>query len=115
MSYVSTRSQSGRDKSADTPTATKVQINILDNEQQDTGISELRQNASLTHDEKLDYLCKKVDEIAETVKSLKKENEHKDKKIKVLEQRIESLEQYTRRDDIVIAGFHPAPPPLSAS
>ena len=64
---------------------------------------------SLSSEQKLDFLCKRVDELtfyAKEIKTLKKADEEKDRKIKSLEQIVESLEQCTRRDDVVISGFN---------
>ena len=70
----------------------------------------------LTLEDKIDHLYKRVEQLvvyAQEIASLKAENAEKDKRIQTLEQRIDSLEQYTRRDDVVITGFRTAPAPLS--
>ena len=59
-------------------------------------------------EEKLNFLCKEISQIKKLqleVTKLKKENMEKDVKIKSLESRLEDLEQYTRRDDLVISGM----------
>ena len=58
-----------------------------------------------TMDDKLDFLCIKLTSLTADVENLKKENREKDQKIKVLETRIGELEQYSRRDDLVITGI----------
>ena len=63
-----------------------------------------------TSDDKIDYLCKRIDtiaEIVEEIKELKRLNKEKDVKITELEARVEAMEQYSRVDNIVISGFKP--------
>ena len=102
----------------DSPTVKEVPNNINENnEQSDTAQSvekSLARHMSL--EEKIDHLTKRVEELvvyAQEITSLKADNAKKDKKIQFLEQRIDALEQYTRRDDVVITGFHTAPVSLS--
>ncbi len=61
------------------------------------------QRASI--DEKLNYLCTQMSKLAVENEQLKKDSIQKDLRIKSLESRINDLEQYTRRDDIVITGI----------
>ena len=58
-----------------------------------------------TMDEKLNYLCNKMTLLTADVELLKQESVEKDRKIQTLEIRIMELEQYSRRDDIVITGI----------
>ena len=117
MSTIMTRRNTGKEKSAATPAAPKASKNDKEVQESETSDSEPILNLdSLSSEQKLDFLCKKVDELisfAKEIKLLKRSNEEKDKKIKSLEQRIESLEQYTRRDDVVVTGFDQGPVPLS--
>ena len=120
MSTVTTRRNAGKDKPAITPTTTQGEkSNKSEQEMQEKDDTDTEPNlnlSSLTNDQKLDFLCKRMDELsfmAKEMKKLKKDNEEKDKKIMVLEHRIESLEQSTRRDDVVVSGFDPGPIPLA--
>ena len=50
--------------------------------------------------------CKsEVSELLQLVRQLKHENEEKDKRILLLESRIDDLEHYTRMDDVIISGL----------
>ena len=76
------------------------------NKQEESASSKLSidlQKASM--DEKLDYLCMQMTNLTADVEHLKKESIEKDKKIKTLETKISDLEQYTRKDDLVITGI----------
>ena len=67
----------------------------------------------VTSKEKWEYLCKRIDQIADLVqeiKTIKRENQEKDKKINYLEKRVDDLEQYTRREDVVISGLDTGKP-----
>jgi len=46
-----------------------------------------------------------LDEIVREIKELKDMLKEKDERIKVLERRVEDLEQYTRREDVIITGL----------
>ena len=48
---------------------------------------------------------KQMQQLIGTIQNLQKELKQKDEKILQLEERIDDLEQYTRKDDIVIAGL----------
>ena len=60
-----------------------------------------------TVNDKLDFLCTQMAQLTSDVELLKRENveEKKNRKIQSLESRIMELEQYSRRDDIVITGI----------
>ena len=117
MKTMVTRRNAGKEKTSSTPTTAKSNKNEKDTQESEISDTEPNLNLdSLSSEQKLDFLCKRVDELtffAREIKSLKKSNEEKDQKIKSLEQKIESLEQYTRRDDVVISGFDQGPVPLS--
>ena len=106
------------DNSVDSPTVKEASNNTNENnEQSDTAQSVEKSIARhMSLEEKIDHLTKRVEELvvyAQEITSLKADNAKKDKKIQFLEQRIDALEQYTRRDDVVITGFHTAPVSLS--
>ena len=46
-----------------------------------------------------------MQQLIGTIQNFQKEFKQKDEKIQQLEERIDDLEQYTRKDDIVIAGL----------
>ena len=48
---------------------------------------------------------KQMQQLIGTMQNLQKELKQKDEKIRQLEEKIDDLEQYTRKDDIVIAGL----------
>ena len=107
------RRKAKADGSVETPTAKQSDKPELADVLEPDAISIAKE---LTLEDKIDHLYKRVEQLvvyAHEITSLKAENAEKDRKIKTLEQRIDSLEQYTRRDDIVITGFRTAPVPLS--
>ena len=67
-------------------------------------------NASASIEDKIDYLCRRTDQITfmmEEIKQLRSLNNEKDKKIAELESRIDDIEQYSRVDNVIISGFQP--------
>ena len=61
-----------------------------------------------TNDEKLNFLCRQLGQITKLqndVKRLRKEINQKNIKINSLENRVDELEQYSRREDLVISGI----------
>lgn len=52
---------------------------------------------------------KKILELFEEVKKLRKENQEKDRMIVELEKRVDDLEQYTRMNDVIITGLQIKP------
>ena len=59
---------------------------------------------------KIDFIFKemqKVSELFKEIDNLKRLNQEKDEKIAKLEDRLDSLEQYSRMDNVIISGFKP--------
>lgn len=72
-----------------------------------TDIAEIKQQlADIKHDiAGISTFQKELAALLTTVKLLQRANDEKDKKIGLLESRIEDLEQYSRIDDIIITGL----------
>ena len=79
---------------------------VMDSSQASTPITELTSGDNL----KIDLILKEVQKISHLFKEineLKRLNQEKDEKIAKLEDRLDSLEQYSRIDNIIISGFKP--------
>lgn len=55
---------------------------------------------------KLPQLCENITKLTQTISALQAENKMKDKRISELESKVNTMEQYSRLDNLIISGIH---------